>query len=477
MTILIVGAGPTGLGAAWRLAELGVDDWMLIEAESYPGGLAASFRDDHGFTWDVGGHVQFSHYAYFDRVMDDLLGADEWVHHRRESWIWMRERFIPYPFQNNIHRLPPDDVRRCLDALLRPRAVPAAAPDSFREWALERFGEGIWDLFLAPYNAKVWAHPPESLSARWVGDRVAPVDPARILRAVTHGGDDVDWGPNRTFRFPREGGTGAVWRRCAARLPASKVHFGVRVVEVEPARRRVRTAAGELPYTHLVSTMPLVTLLDACGRPDAAAHAREGLLHATTHVVGLGLRGRPPDAIAPKNWIYFPEANCPFYRVTVFSNYSPHNVPVPGDTWSVLCETSASAHRPVDPAAIVDQTVAGLVTTGLLRPDAEIVSRWYRRAPFGYPVPGRARDGALARLLPALEQDDIYSRGRFGAWTYEVSNQDHSFMQGVEVVDRIVLGTREETVVDPAAVNRARPADRAVRPPARSAAATRPETS
>lgn len=97
--ILILGAGPTGLGAARRLEELGHPDWLLLEGNDKAGGLASSFVDEKGFTWDIGGHVQFSHYAYFDRVMEELLGKDGWLHHERESWVWMRDRFIPYPFQ------------------------------------------------------------------------------------------------------------------------------------------------------------------------------------------------------------------------------------------------------------------------------------------------------------------------------------------------------------------------------------------
>src|SRR5262245_35381667 len=92
--VLILGAGPTGLGAAYQLSALGHHDWQLIESASSPGGLASSFVDEHGFTWDIGGHVQFSHYDYFDRAMQEFLGLDGWYHHQRESWVWMRDRFI-----------------------------------------------------------------------------------------------------------------------------------------------------------------------------------------------------------------------------------------------------------------------------------------------------------------------------------------------------------------------------------------------
>ena len=92
--VLILGAGPTGLGAARRLTELGTE-WQLIESAGSAGGLASSFVDAHGFTWDIGGHVQFSHYEYFDQAMVAFLGADGWYRHQRESWVWMRYRFIP----------------------------------------------------------------------------------------------------------------------------------------------------------------------------------------------------------------------------------------------------------------------------------------------------------------------------------------------------------------------------------------------
>src|SRR5262245_3615076 len=98
--VLVLGAGPTGLGAAYRLHERNYDNFLVLEGGDSPGGLASSFVDARGFTWDMGGHVQFSHYSYYDRVLDRALD-DEWLWHERESWVWMKGRFIPYPFQNN----------------------------------------------------------------------------------------------------------------------------------------------------------------------------------------------------------------------------------------------------------------------------------------------------------------------------------------------------------------------------------------
>ena len=90
---------------------------------------------------------------------------------------------------------------------------------------------------------------------------------------------------------------------------------------------------------------------------------------------------------------------------------------------------------------------------GLIEPDTEVVSIWHKRAEHGYPTPFLGRDEALACILPELERHRVFSRGRFGAWKYEVSNQDHACMQGMEVAERL-LGTGEEiTIVRPDYVN------------------------
>ena len=234
--IVIIGAGPTGLGAAHRLTTLGIRNFRVFERNAYAGGLAASFRDSAGFTWDVGGHVQFSHYEYFDRVMDETMGGD-WLSHVRESWVWMRDRFVPYPFQNNIHFLPDPERRDCLLGLLRRPKHAAASPANFAEWIRATFGEGIADAFMLPYNYKVWAYPASDLDYAWIAERVADVDLERIITNWLDHRPDVAWGPNSRFRFPASGGTGEIWRRLANTLPQDALEYGREVRRISPAQR------------------------------------------------------------------------------------------------------------------------------------------------------------------------------------------------------------------------------------------------
>jgi protoporphyrinogen oxidase len=151
--------------------------------------------------------------------------------------------------------------------------------------------------------------------------------------------------------------------------------------------------------------------------------------------------------------MYFPEDNCPFYRVTVFSNYSPQNVPDSKVNWSLMAEISESEYKSVDRDKLIEDTIKGMLNTQLIDSKEAVVSTWQYTTEYGYPIPCSDRNGILEEVLPAMEELGVYSRGRFGAWKYEVSNQDHSAMQGVEWVNRMELQVPEVTVHFPNIAN------------------------
>ena len=306
------------------------------------------------------------------------------------------------------------------------------------------FGEGITRLFMRPYNLKVWATPAELMSATWIAERVSVVDHKRALRSVLLGLDDVGWGPNNTFRFPRSGGTGEIYRRLADGLGA-RVRYGAKMTGLDTARPEIRFEDGRSEhYDALVSTMPidlLVAAIDDC--PADVRTAAASLEHNSVWIVGVGCERPLAD---DRSWLYFADPAVPFYRVTNFAKYAAANVPG-GDTdrySSYMTETAYSRHRPGSRDTLERDVVESLVSTGLIDDDVPIVSLHTIDIEYAYPIPTLERDEALAVVQPWLMERGIYSRGRFGSWRYEIGNMDHAAKMGVDVARLLVEGRPEE---------------------------------
>ena len=364
----------------------------------------------------------------------------------------MAGQFIPFPIQHNLHRLPAADAARCLRDLVGGRRTTHGGhtPENFEEWLRVNFGRALSEIFFLPYNYKMWAHPACELSTVWTNrksgsryDNVPLVDVERLVENVVCRRDDPGWVGATTFPYPRQGGIGDLWRRAFQRLPAERTALSERLVAVDPARRLATFASGlQVQYRHLITSIPLPELLAAMPDHSDTYRPATPLRHSRSHIVGIGVRGALPEALRDKFWIYVPAPAVPFYRVTVVSNYSPHNVPNDGAHWSLMCESSESPYRPVDEARLVEDVERAL-RASLIPPDQQIVSRWYRRLDYGYPVPCLDRDRFLQEIEPQLRRKNIRTRGRFGGWKYETSNQDNGFMQGVEAADSVLLGTEE----------------------------------
>ncbi|KAJ5597908.1 hypothetical protein N7537_007992 [Penicillium hordei] len=421
--VLVIGAGPTGLGATKRLQQvLENASWLIIDSNETAGGLASTDITPEGF--------------YFDDCLNEALPkAEDWYEHQRVFFVRYDGRWVPYPFQNNISVLPKEEQNT------------------------RNVGERLNEIFMRPYNFKVWALSLSKMNATWLGERVAAPDLKLLTSNVILNKVAGNWGPNATFKFPAEGGTGGIWIAVANTIAKDKTRFGKQgtVVRVDADAKKV--------YLKDTEAMADTKLQQLC----------KPLFYSSTNVIGVGVRGKLPGRIGDKCWVYFPEDNCPFYRATIFSNYSPNNQPkkdtkLPtkqlangyrpassepkeGPYWSIMLEVSESQYKPVNHDTLLADSIQGLINTELLWPEDEIVSTYVRRFDHGYPTPSLERNGALDEILPYLQQKDILSRGRFGSWKYEVGNQDHSFMLGVEAVDHIVSGAVELTLAYPDFVN------------------------
>ena len=199
-------------------------------------------------------------------------------------------------------------------------------PKTFDEWIVKMMGtnaqrieliigEGIANLFMRPYNFKVWAVPTTHMQCQWLGERVAAPNLKIVTKNIILNKTAGNWGPNATFRFPAHGGTGGIWKAVARTLPKEKFMLNSKVVKVDVEKKIVELQSGmRISYQKLVSTMPvddLASMISAV--PTALKPIQEGvkdLYYSSTHVVGIGIRGTRPDRIGDKCWVDLFKVSC-----------------------------------------------------------------------------------------------------------------------------------------------------------------------
>ncbi|WP_375504560.1 protoporphyrinogen/coproporphyrinogen oxidase [uncultured Jatrophihabitans sp.] len=424
--VLVIGAGPTGLGAAAALTERGVDH-LVVESGDTPGGMARSVHDEAGFTWDLGGHVIHSHFDSFDKAIAASGVTMRGV--RRRGRVWMNGVMHLTPIQKYLTQLPTD---------LAPEA-PAA---NLAEYYRNQFGADLAARFLVPHTTKMWAHPLENVDHAWTSLRGG--SDRRNVPAI---GLAADQPPpvEEFFPYP-EGGTGALWTAVHNRIcDTSRFRFGTDVVSLDLRARTATLDGGEVvSFRSCVSTAPLTTLLSWIGLTPATTDG-PSLAASSVYAIGFGFRGDPPPLLADTTYVASPDPGVPWYRATVLSNYDSANAG-PG-RWNVLCEVSTSVHRPTE----LESAVAGC-RESIRRLGADlcaIEAVWTELVPMGYPVPTLGRDAILRRLDDQLRAHGIHSRGRFGGWRYESCNQDYSYAQGIEAVANIINGDPENVYWHP----------------------------
>lgn len=412
--IVILGAGLTGLSCAYHLGDA---EYRLFEAEARPGGLCRS-RVVRGFTFDCTGHLLHLRDEYVKRLILEEMLPGVFASHPRRASIYTMGRFAPYPFQANFYGMPRQVVRECLLGFLR--ATPKELSASFEEWALATFGEGIYKHFLRPYNEKLWRVPLHQLTHDWCSWSVPRPSLEQIVDGAL-GFVNRNMGYNPSFYYPRRGGIEVLPAAFAQRC--HHLETGQRAVSVDVRKRLVRFAGGgEVRYDRLVSTLPLDDLLaNTVGGSDEWHSMAARLKRVSILALNLGVQRR---FWGGRQWVYFPEADYPFYRVGVASNFE--STLAPDGCSNLYVEVSLDSPN-VDLAPIVRRCLEKLRSLGLR---GRILVKDTLVIPCAYVVYDRARQEVVPRALAQLRAHGILSTGRYGAWQY--SYMERAILEGRE---------------------------------------------
>lgn len=458
----IIGAGPTGLSAAYHLGH----DAVLFERHAMVGGWCRSIKDN-GFTFDHAGHIMFSDDPYVLRMYRTLLGSNlHWQ--QREAWIYSKDVYTRYPFQGALYGLPPDVIRECIMGAIAARyghlpacvpgapqvqdccadggvALPAsnvaplerratdAAPANFEEFIYRVWGEGIARHFAIPYNRKLWAVPLSQMDTAWLGGRVPLPDLDEIIAGALQP-PATPVGPNARFGYPLRGGFQALMSGFVPHIKGT-IELNADVTRILPRQRIIVLADGRrYQYQNLISTMPLPELVRVIGEdaPPEVLQAASRLQHVSVRCVNLGVAR---EHITDKHWIYYPEDTI-FHRIFAQGNASPECNPPGG--FGLTCEISYSPRwkpLPCEGQALIERCVADCIRVGLLRADDRIIAANEIDMPYAYVVYDHERERNVRTIRAWLERHGIVSAGRYGEWEYY--NSDHAFIAGKKAADAV----------------------------------------
>ena len=390
-----MGSGVTGLAYA---NFLGADDWCVLERDAEPGGYCKTVVQD-GFVWDYSGHFFHFRHPDIERFLRDRMPPGDVETIQKSSGILIAGERIDFPFQKNIHQLPHDLFLRCLhDLYFRDADRPV---ESFLDMLYARFGQAITDLFLAPYNEKLYACDLNALDPDAMGRFFPHADVADIIRNFVRP-DNASY--NSAFTYPR-GGAIQYIQALLRDLDPARVCYGEALVGIDLDRRIARTSQREIAFDHLISSAPFDALLRFAEVPhDPALYTWNKVL---VFNLGFDRKGQDRD-----HWLYIPERERCFYRVGFYDNIFGT------DRMSLYVEIGMPQDG--DPGQAADwlpRILADLEALGIV--DGHRLVSWHSvLLDPAYVHITEASRADVAEKTALLERHGVHSAGRYGGWTY-----------------------------------------------------------
>ncbi len=449
--VVIIGAGPAGLTAAYQLTKFGITS-TILESDSIVGGISRTVERD-GWRFDIGGHRFFTKVREVEELWHEILPDEDFMLRPRMSRIYYEGKYYDYPLKasNALRNLGIREAFLCVMSYVWVRIRPPKDQNTLEGWIAARFGWRLYRHFFKTYNEKLWGVPVTKLPADFAAQRIKNLSlfnavmnallPKRNQKNITSLIEE--------FQYPKYG-PGMMWERCRDLVEARgcKVLMNTTVVGIRHENGKAVAviaessdgARTEYPCTHVVSSMPISQLLMAMDPPASATarQAAQDLRYRDFLTVALVV---PEKYSFPDNWIYVHSKEVQVGRIQNFGSWSPYLVKEGrtclgleyfvfegDDTWTKPDEE------------LVEQAKRELGVLGLVDPD-KVEAGYVVRQPKAYPFYDQHYKDNVARIVEWLDDcaPNVHPVGRNGMHRY--NNQDHSMYTAMLTAENIALGT------------------------------------
>ncbi len=453
LSVVIIGAGPAGLTAAYMLSKQGVTS-TILESDTVVGGISRTVERD-GWRFDIGGHRFFTKVRDVDDLWFEILGADEFLSRPRMSRILYRGKLFDYPIKplNALRNLGPIEAVRCVGSYGWAKVRPPKDTSNLEGFYVSQFGWRLYEHFFRRYNEKVWGVPTREMSADFgaqrskgmslmtaIGDGLTP----KWLKARRSKGEQVT-SLIESFNYPKYG-PGQMWERCADIVTerGSSLTFRAKVVRVAhrdgaayEVTARVDGADRVYPCDHVISSMPFRSLIRAMDppAPEFVTAAADGLTYRDFMTVALVV---PQEYSFPDNWIYIHDPAVKVGRIQNFGSWSPYLVKE-GRTCLGLefFVNEGDEMWTKSDGDLIVQAKRELQQLGLAD-SSKVEAGYVVRMPKAYPVYDEHYQAnvSVLREYIAATAPNVMPTGRNGMHKY--NNQDHSMLTAMLSVENIL---------------------------------------
>jgi protoporphyrinogen oxidase len=427
---LIIGTGLAGLSTGFHLNN----DYILIEASDSPGGTANTSHFN-GFKLDNAVHIFYFKDQTILNWISDTLNV-ELLETKRKSSVWINNAYIKYPMQYHLSELPwplrISSMKSILNSVSNKKGINSS--DNFETYSLLAFGAQLTDIFVRPYNEKLFCVPMALLNTDWIGNYISDYSRMKMLLSIL-GIMNNNYGRNSKFYYPLEGGVSTVAQKISSQLKISPL-YNCSLQKVIYDKKKVLLSDGaEVKYEYLINTIPLDSFLNTFDSLPHDIFASLKLLkrNSTTllHILGKGKIKKE------EHWIYVPDTTIPFYRITIPGNINPANCPV--DRFALTLEFGGNVYKS---QSVLDKSIAILKSMGILNQNNTDIEFCWRLIDCSYIIYDENRKMALKKIFPFLQRNQIRSIGRYGAWEY--SNMEDAILHGKNVASYLL--NTEKTV-------------------------------
>lgn len=448
--VVIIGAGPAGLAAAYELAKLDLPP-VVIEKGDKVGGLART-EDYNGFCFDMGGHRFFTKVAEVNKTWREVLG-DKFLRRPRLSRIYYNRKFFDYPLKplNALAGLGLWQSVLILLSFIRWHIRPYPHEDTFEQWVTNRFGRRLFQIFFKAYTEKVWGIRCSELKAEWAAQRIKGLSLKTVLVSMFVKPKNTIKTLIDQFEYP-ERGPGMMWNSVKEQVEkrGGSIRLDTNVAVVHRQGRRIESVlVGNNGHkelirgTDFISSMPITEFIKKLEPPPPpdVLQAADKLRYRDFLTVCLIVN---QAELFSDNWIYVHDPEVKVGRIQNFKNWSPHMVPVPTKSslgLEYFCTEGDDLWNLSD-AELIELGKRELDRIGLVSP-ADIEDGCVFRVPKAYPIyDSDYRDylDTIKTFVGGLE--NYQTIGRNGLHRY--NNQDHAMLTGMLSVRNLVFGEKND---------------------------------